>query len=135
MVVCSRCLLSDPTKQSKLKGMKKFLAYQLTSTIPSASGVPLRSSSSSGGGGAIVVQRRYKHFDWLYDRLRERYPIVCIPPLPDKQVTGRYEADFIHKRMCRLQHWVSVHTSYQGSTVFHQGGGLLIAVLHSSLKL
>ncbi|XP_075257606.1 sorting nexin-18-like [Convolutriloba macropyga] len=92
-----KCLLSDPTKQTKLKGMKKFLAYQLTSSM----------NPGGKNSGTVVVQRRYKHFDWLYDRLRERYPIVCIPPLPDKQVTGRYEAEFVHKRMFRLQHWMN----------------------------
>ncbi|CAB0010272.1 unnamed protein product [Nesidiocoris tenuis] len=36
----------------------------------------------------IQVYRRYKHFDWLHLRLREKYNIIPIPPLPDKQMTA-----------------------------------------------
>lgn len=50
-------------------GLKSFIAYQLT---PSFSGVE--------------VSRRYKHFDWLHDRLCEKFNLIAIPPLPDKQV-------------------------------------------------
>lgn len=52
-------------------GLKSFIAYQLT---PSFSGVE--------------VSRRYKHFDWLHDRLCEKFNLIAIPPLPDKQVRG-----------------------------------------------
>ncbi|KAG2467777.1 hypothetical protein GTO96_0015535, partial [Polypterus senegalus] len=35
------------------------------------------------------VNHRYKHFDWLYERLLDKYgSAVPIPSLPDKQVTG-----------------------------------------------
>ena len=37
----------------------------------------------------IQVSRRYKHFDWLHDRLEEKFTTLAIPPLPDKQVTGK----------------------------------------------
>ena len=51
-----------------------------------------------------AVLRRYKHFDWLHDQLTRKYASVCIiPPLPGKQVTGRYEDDFVSDRMSRLQ--------------------------------
>lgn len=63
--------LGSPKKQSKMKGLKSFMSYQLT---PSFSG--------------IVVARRYKQFDWLLHRLEEKFTCVCIPPLPPKQVTG-----------------------------------------------
>lgn len=36
------------------------------------------------------VNHRYKHFDWLYERLLEKFgSAIPIPSLPDKQVTGR----------------------------------------------
>ncbi len=35
-----------------------------------------------------TVSRRYKHYDWLHDRLVEKFTINCVPPLPDKQYYG-----------------------------------------------
>ena len=47
----------------------------------------------------VQVSRRYKQFDWLYDRLNGKFgTVVAIPPLPDKQVTGRFEEDLIEHR-------------------------------------
>ena len=34
------------------------------------------------------VAHRFKHFDWLYGRLVEKFPCISVPPLPDKQITG-----------------------------------------------
>ncbi|XP_033646458.1 sorting nexin-33-like isoform X2 [Asterias rubens] len=82
--------IKNPKKESKMKGIKSFIAYQIT---PSDTG--------------IQVSRRYKHFDWLYERLADKFTFVCIPPLPDKQVTGRYEESFIEKRMEQLQRWMN----------------------------
>jgi sorting nexin-9/18/33 len=36
----------------------------------------------------IQVSRRYKHFDWLHERLEEKFSLIPIPPLPDKQISG-----------------------------------------------
>jgi hypothetical protein len=55
----------------------------------------------------IQVSRRYKHFDWLHERLCEKFPCVATPPIPDKQVTGRYEDEFISERMKLLQLWMN----------------------------
>ena len=58
----------------------------------------------------IQVSRRYKHFDWLHERLTSKYHIIPIPPtippipyhiipippLPDKQIQGEsIFSDFI----------------------------------------
>ena len=37
----------------------------------------------------IQVSRRYKHFDWLHDRLVEKFTVIAVPPLPDKQIAGK----------------------------------------------
>ncbi|CAK8698075.1 unnamed protein product [Clavelina lepadiformis] len=98
------CAIENPKQQSKMKGLKKFVCYKLT---PSDT--------------AITVQRRYKHFDWLYARLVERYPMIGIPRLPDKQASGRFEEDFIEARMARLKLWVSYicrHPVLSRSTLF-----------------
>lgn len=71
---CVTITISTPRKATKLRGLKTFTAYQL-------------SASSSG----LQVSRRYKQFDWLMNRLRDKFVFVCVPPLPDKQITGLYE--------------------------------------------
>ncbi|RXM36937.1 Sorting nexin-9 [Acipenser ruthenus] len=54
------------------------------------------------------VNHRYKHFDWLYERLLDKFgSAIPIPSLPDKQVTGRFEEEFIKMRMERLQGWMT----------------------------
>ncbi|XP_026185253.1 sorting nexin-9-like [Mastacembelus armatus] len=85
------CVIADPKKESKLYGLKSFIEYQIT---PNTTNRP--------------VNHRYKHFDWLYERLLEKFgSVLPIPLLPDKQVTGRFEEDFIRIRMEGLQAWMS----------------------------
>jgi sorting nexin-9/18/33 len=68
------CAIASPKKESKLKGLKSYIAYQLTPSFNN-----------------IQVSRRYKHFDWLHERLVEKYTFIPIPPLPDKQIQGNWE--------------------------------------------
>ncbi|XP_066582375.1 sorting nexin lst-4 isoform X2 [Prorops nasuta] len=83
------CVVTSPKKESKLKGLKSFIVYQLTPTFNN-----------------LQVSRRYKHFDWLHDRLEAKYCFVPIPPLPDKQISGRYDEQFIEHRRTQLQEFV-----------------------------
>lgn len=82
--------------ESEFKGIKKFIPYQLQ---PSFAPEP--------------VPRRYKNFDWLHERQVEKFCLILIPPLPDKQISGRYEEQFIeHRRAAQLQQfldWVCRH--------------------------
>uniref|UniRef100_A0A8D3BRZ3 Sorting nexin-9-like n=1 Tax=Scophthalmus maximus TaxID=52904 RepID=A0A8D3BRZ3_SCOMX len=85
------CVIADPKKESKLYGLKSFIEYQVTASTTNR-----------------PVNHRYKHFDWLYERLLEKFgSALPIPSLPDKQVTGRFDDDFIRRRMERLQAWMS----------------------------
>ncbi|XP_046406008.1 sorting nexin lst-4 [Ischnura elegans] len=83
------CIVSSPKKESKLKGLKSFIAYQITPSFNN-----------------IQVSRRYKHFDWLHERLEDKFSPIPIPPLPDKQISGRYEEMFIEHRRIQLQAFV-----------------------------
>eukprot|EP00088_Acartia_fossae_P060648 TRINITY_DN7264_c0_g1_i2.p1 TRINITY_DN7264_c0_g1~~TRINITY_DN7264_c0_g1_i2.p1 ORF type:complete len:580 (+),score=112.09 TRINITY_DN7264_c0_g1_i2:24-1742(+) len=83
------CTVASPKKDSKFKGLKSFIAYQLTPSFNN-----------------IQVSRRYKHFDWLHERLNAKFTYIAIPPLPDKQIQGRYEEEFIEHRMNQLQSFV-----------------------------
>lgn len=60
----------------------------------------------------LLLLYRYKHFDWLYARLVERFPVISVPHLPEKQATGRFEEDFISKRRKGLIWWMNHMTSH-----------------------
>ncbi|XP_015676245.1 sorting nexin-33 isoform X2 [Protobothrops mucrosquamatus] len=89
------CSVEEPTKQTKFKGIKSYISYRLT---PS--------------NGNSPVYRRYKHFDWLYNRLLHKFTIISVPHLPEKQATGRFGEDFIEKRKRRLILWMDHMTSH-----------------------
>ncbi|XP_051962596.1 sorting nexin-18-like [Xyrauchen texanus] len=89
------CTIDDPTKQTKFKGMKSYISYKLTLTHTQSQ-----------------VNRRYKHFDWLYARLVEKFPVISVPHIPEKQATGRFEEDFISKRRRGLIWWMNHMTSH-----------------------
>ncbi|XP_076024123.1 sorting nexin-9b [Genypterus blacodes] len=85
------CVVADPKKGSKMYGLKSYIEYQVS---PNTTNRP--------------VNHRYKHFDWLYERLLDKFgSAIPIPSLPDKQVTGRFEEEFIKMRMERLQGWMT----------------------------
>lgn len=58
------------------------------------------------------VKRRYNHFDWLHKRLEEKYPNLCVPPLPDKAAVGNFEEEFIAKRKSQLELWLNRMASH-----------------------
>ncbi|XP_060931670.1 sorting nexin-18-like [Limanda limanda] len=89
------CSIDDPIRQTKFKGMKSYMSYGLTPTHTN-----------------VRVNRRYKHFDWLYARLVERFPVISVPRLPEKQATGRFEEDFISKRRKGLIWWMNHMSSH-----------------------
>ncbi|XP_077456719.1 sorting nexin-18a [Stigmatopora argus] len=89
------CAIDDPTKQTKFKGMKSYMSYRLTPTHTQ-----------------MQVHRRYKHFDWLYARLVEKFPVISVPHIPEKQATGRFEEDFISKRRKGLIWWMNHMSSH-----------------------
>ncbi|XP_067900878.1 sorting nexin-9b isoform X2 [Heterodontus francisci] len=85
------CVVADPKKGSKLYGLKSYIEYQVT---------PNNTNRS--------VNSQIQAFDWLYERLLIKFgSAIPIPSLPDKQVTGRFEEEFIKMRMERLQGWMN----------------------------
>ncbi|EDV39094.1 uncharacterized protein Dana_GF25132 [Drosophila ananassae] len=98
-------VVASPKKESKFKGMKTFIAYQLTPSFNN-----------------ISVSRRYKHFDWLHERLVDKFALIPVPPLPDKQISGRYEEQFVEHRRVQLQEfvdWVCRHPVMSKCEVWH----------------
>lgn len=82
--------IASPKNESKFGGLKTFTAYQLTPSITN-----------------IVVSRRYKQFDWLHERLTNKFCLIPIPPLPGKQQTGRFDEEFIEHRRAQLQEFIN----------------------------
>ena len=39
------------------------------------------------------MSRRYKHYDWLHERLCIKFAFFSVPPLPDKQYYGKSEGE------------------------------------------
>lgn len=96
--------VASPKKETKFKGIKSFIAYQLTPSFNN-----------------IAVSRRYKHFDWLHERLLAKFCLIPVPPLPDKQISGRYEDQFVEHRRVQLQEfvdWVCRHPVLSVSEVW-----------------
>ncbi|XP_065653171.1 sorting nexin-9-like [Hydra vulgaris] len=96
--------VNEAEKKSKFKGMKSYITY---SVQPS--------------NKAVAVQHRFKHFDWLHERLVIKFPCISIPPLPEKQLTGRYSEDLVLKRRYLLEKWmrrVSRHPVLAQSRIF-----------------
>ncbi|XP_007906914.1 sorting nexin-33 [Callorhinchus milii] len=89
------CTIEDPTRQTKFKGIKSYISYKLTPSHTDR-----------------TVFRRYKHFDWLHNRLLHKFSVISVPHLPEKQATGRFEDDFIEKRKRRLILWMDHMTSH-----------------------
>ncbi len=109
------CNIASPKKESKFHGMKSFIAYQVTPSVSNPAEyfkkiilVPMYETcqpkryilhryqiqcqlhlSFVFQFSNIQVSRRYKHFDWLHERLLEKFSCIVIPPLPDKQISGK----------------------------------------------
>lgn len=89
------CAVTKHGKETKMKGLKTYISYDIT---PSTSN--------------IVVRRRYKHFDWLMQRMEEKFIVIPLPPLPEKQIAGRFHEDFVEHRRNLLQLWVNYITRH-----------------------
>jgi sorting nexin-1/2 len=49
------------------------------------------------------VSRRFRDFLWLYNQLHQNNPGLIIPPPPEKQAVGRFNADFVESRRQALE--------------------------------
>eukprot|EP00045_Choanoeca_perplexa_P014387 m.169058 g.169058 ORF g.169058 m.169058 type:complete len:519 (-) comp16662_c0_seq1:1788-3344(-) len=76
--------------RSKYKGLKSYEAYNLL-----------------GARTGVEVERRYKHFQWLHERLVDKYSCICVPSLPSKDYDSKFGENAITKRQERLKAWVN----------------------------
>lgn len=55
----------------------------------------------------LTVYRRFSHFVILHTALTRRLPGIALPPLPEKQYTGRFNDDFIEARRGDLERYIN----------------------------
>lgn len=66
-----------------------------------------RTTSKAYNSPTFTVTRRYRDFLWLYERLHDNNPGVVVPPPPEKQAVGRFDANFIESRRMALERMVN----------------------------
>ncbi|KNC46547.1 sorting nexin-12 [Thecamonas trahens ATCC 50062] len=55
----------------------------------------------------MEVERRYKHFDWLYQQLSEAFSFRLVPTLPERKFFGRFAKNFIARRRAGLESFLN----------------------------
>lgn len=55
----------------------------------------------------LTVYRRFSHFVILHTALTRRLPGIALPPLPEKQYSGRFNDDFIEARRGDLERYIT----------------------------
>ena len=84
-----------------------------------------------------IVQRRYRHFAWLHERLCDRYPFILMPPMPDKQVQGRFELVFIERRRRQLERYmnrIAMHPVLRSAPIFIEFLKAAVLPVHASSR-
>ncbi|KAF9217727.1 hypothetical protein BGZ59_000645 [Podila verticillata] len=79
----------DPETRRKMVGMQEYTLFQFTQ------------------GVSVTVERRYSQFEWLYERLLNKFGALILPPLPEKQYTGRFSEEFIERRRRALERFLN----------------------------
>ncbi|KAF2691497.1 Vps5-domain-containing protein [Lentithecium fluviatile CBS 122367] len=67
----------------------------------------------------FTVSRRYRDFLWLYNQMHNNNPGIIIPPPPDKQAVGRFDAEFVESRRAALERMLNKITAH--SVLQHDG--------------
>jgi sorting nexin-1/2 len=65
------------------------------------------------------VSRRFRDFLWLYNQLHSNNPGIIVPPPPEKQAVGRFNADFVESRRQALERMLNKITAHP--TLQHDG--------------
>ncbi|KAH7913117.1 hypothetical protein BJ138DRAFT_1002980 [Hygrophoropsis aurantiaca] len=100
-----KVLVHSPSKRtSALSGA--YTVYSVTSVFPSAAETEDDDLDHPISPTSITVQRRFSHFVTLHTTLLKRLPGIALPPLPEKQYTGRFSADFVEARRGDLERYI-----------------------------
>ncbi|CAI2189243.1 4394_t:CDS:2, partial [Funneliformis geosporum] len=88
-----KVLIHHPEKRVKLGGVSEYTIFHVT--------------SSFANGVQVTVERRFSHFEWLYNCLSAKFGALIIPSLPEKQYSGRFKEGFIEKRRRALERFIN----------------------------
>ncbi|CAG8436082.1 754_t:CDS:10 [Ambispora gerdemannii] len=88
-----KVMVHSPEKRVKLGGMQEYTIFYVTSMFSE--------------GTQVTVERRFSQFEWLHDRLSIKFGPLVIPPLPEKQYSGRFNEEFIEKRRRALESFIN----------------------------
>jgi sorting nexin-9/18/33 len=100
-----RVLVHSPSKRtSGLSGA--YTVYSVTSLFSSTTDESYDPYIPPISPTRITVQRRFSHFIMLHTSLTRRLPGIALPPLPEKQYAGRFNADFVEARRGELERYI-----------------------------
>ena len=88
--------VSEPVKIGE--GLSAYTAFKLI--------VTLSERVSDLDGLAFTTLRRFSDFVWLRAQLKDIFPFLIVPMLPEKKQIGRFASDFVDMRQRALQRWV-----------------------------
>ncbi|CAB4416731.1 unnamed protein product [Rhizophagus irregularis] len=91
--VLFKVIVHNPEKRVKLGGVSEYTIFYVTSLFPN--------------GVRVTVERRFSQFEWLYNRLSAKFGAFVLPPLPEKQYSGRFNEEFIEKRRRALERFIN----------------------------
>ncbi len=74
--------------------------------------VTTKTTSKGYRNPEFTVSRRYRDFLWLYTQLHNNNPGLIIPPPPEKQAVGRFQADFVESRRAALERMLNKTASH-----------------------
>lgn len=109
-----RVLVHSPSRRtSTLSGA--YIVYNVSSLfhVPTSKPSDAESAdadsvnSSSPNTSRITVHRRFSHFAILHTALTRRLPGIALPPLPEKQYSGRFSDDFVEARRGDLERYLA----------------------------
>lgn len=105
------------------KGRGEYTVFQIVSSVTAPNRHSQAESSkesdpgtngSNGNDAArhlevrqITVDRRYTHFQHLHTILKATLPLLTLPDLPEKRLTGNFNADFLNSRRKDLERYLS----------------------------
>ncbi|KAG2602123.1 hypothetical protein PVAP13_5KG656400 [Panicum virgatum] len=89
--------VTDPVKMGT--GVQAYISYRVIT----------KTNLPEFEGPEKIVIRRYSDFEWLHDRLAEKYKGIFIPPLPEKNAVEkfRFSKEFIELRRQALDLFVN----------------------------
>lgn len=83
----------DPERRVSSENQQEYTVFQVT--------------SSFAEGAQVTVDRRFSQFEWLLERLHAKFRALVLPPLPEKQFSGRFSDEFIEKRRRLLDRFMN----------------------------